>query len=235
MQHYRRHGYLDLRKGNSYILPLVAEPDFTNPFSLPGLQAHHSTSSSIALGRRSTSRLDYQKILICISNPNQKTARCTRFLWLIHEPVAWNGLAHSPHPHHSGANILCTPPNRTILPHRFVCPLRTPHRQNPKSPWSEIEGASRASRALREAILRAWFRVLLIRQVGDFNYITADFRFSFPGSVKYTGTTNSPSHTTKHTSSQSLPMLSSPRSSRQTTDWVMTIYDHGPQGSALPR
>ena len=72
-QQYHMHGYVDseastrsrtlsptLSNYNSYILPLVAEADFTNPFYPPGLQAHHPTPSSITLDRRSTSRLDYQ-------------------------------------------------------------------------------------------------------------------------------------------------------------------------------
>jgi len=45
----------------------------------------------------------------------------------------------------------------------------------------------------------------------------AGFPSSFPGSVKYTGTTASPSHATRHMSSQSLSTLSSSLSRRRTT------------------
>jgi len=52
---------------------------------------------------------------------------------------------------------------------------------------------------------------------------TASFPSSFPGSVKYTGTTDSPSHVTRHMSSQSLSTPSSSRSRRQTTGWETSI------------
>jgi len=52
---------------------------------------------------------------------------------------------------------------------------------------------------------------------------TASFPSSFLGSVKYIGTTDSPSHATRHTSFQSLCTLFSSRSRRRTTGWVTSI------------
>ena len=52
---------------------------------------------------------------------------------------------------------------------------------------------------------------------------TASFPSSFLGSVKYIGTTDSPSHAMRHMSSQSLSTLSSSHSRLQTTDWVTSI------------
>jgi hypothetical protein len=49
-----------------------------------------------------------------------------------------------------------------------------------KSPWRIVAGASVASRAMREAIMHAWFRVLRIRQVGDFNFIDQKMNWMFP-------------------------------------------------------
>ncbi|CAG7846959.1 SubName: Full=Uncharacterized protein {ECO:0000313/EMBL:CCA72212.1} [Serendipita indica DSM 11827] len=49
-----------------------------------------------------------------------------------------------------------------------------------KSPWQIIVGATLASRALRAAFMHAWFRVLRIRQVGDFNYIDQKMPWMFP-------------------------------------------------------
>lgn len=52
---------------------------------------------------------------------------------------------------------------------------------------------------------------------------TASFPSSFLGSVKSIGTTDSPSHAMRHTSSQSLSTLSSSRSRLQITGWVTSI------------
>lgn len=49
-----------------------------------------------------------------------------------------------------------------------------------KSPWRIVAGASVASRAMRAAIMHAWFRVLRIRQVGDFNFIDQKMSWMFP-------------------------------------------------------
>lgn len=49
-----------------------------------------------------------------------------------------------------------------------------------KSPWRIIAGATLTSRAMRAAFMQAWFRVLRIRQVGDFNYIDQKMTWMFP-------------------------------------------------------
>lgn len=49
-----------------------------------------------------------------------------------------------------------------------------------KSPWRIVAGASVASRAMRAAVMHAWFRVLRIRQVGDFNFIDQKMSWMFP-------------------------------------------------------
>ncbi len=49
-----------------------------------------------------------------------------------------------------------------------------------KSPWRIIAGATLASRAMRAAFMQAWFRVLRIRQVGDFNFIDQKMNWMFP-------------------------------------------------------
>lgn len=104
-----------------------------------------------------------------------------------------------------------------------------------KSPWRIVAGASVASRAMRAAIMHAWFRVLRIRQVGDFNFIDQKMSWMFPW-VRYVpfpfrlapplistaplerfiGTTVSPSHATKPMSSANLFTLSSSPSKPRT-------------------
>ncbi|KAG8851930.1 hypothetical protein FRB91_007171 [Serendipita sp. 411] len=49
-----------------------------------------------------------------------------------------------------------------------------------KSPWRIIVGATLASKAMRSAFMTAWFRVLRIRQVGDFNHIDQKMGWMFP-------------------------------------------------------
>jgi hypothetical protein len=105
-----------------------------------------------------------------------------------------------------------------------------------KSPWRIVAGASVASRAMRAAIMHAWFRVLRIRQVGDFNFIDQKMNWMFPWvryvflifqlepplisiavAERFIGITVSQSHAMKPMSSVNLFTPSSSPSKPQTT------------------
>lgn len=110
-----------------------------------------------------------------------------------------------------------------------------------KSPWRIVAGASVASRAMRAAIMHAWFRVLRIRQVGDFNFIDQKMSWMFPWvryvlflnedllksdtpAERFTGTIVSPSHAMKPMSFLNLFMLfSSPSKLRTIASETNTI------------
>ena len=195
MQHYRMNGYLDVdgdgdseaSTGSRTLYPTSSEYTcyifllISNTF-LPGPQANYSTSS-IPFDRRSSSRPDYQRQSVASTIPSRRHRG----------PPASSGSSTSSSP----GTVSPTPPIRITaeqihyarLPTELYSliasfalserPIAKIHTFR-KSPWREIEGASLASRALREAILRAWFRVLRIRQVGDFNYIDSKLPFLFP-------------------------------------------------------
>lgn len=143
---------------------------------------HHSTSG-IPLDRRSASRLDYHRHSAASAIPIRRHRGAP----------ASSGSSTSSSP----GTVSPTPPIRITAEQIYYARLPTELysliasfalSERPiakihtfrKSPWREIEGASLASRALREAILRAWFRVLRIRQVGDFNHIDSKLPFLFP-------------------------------------------------------